>query len=882
MQQSFRKSSSLETELAKDRGKSRAVKVIQGVLLSLSLAVGIAAYFSWSWFTQFARVETQRNDAAMELEINALGSSLALLQYFVDNDRSHFARLQDDEQDFAAALQQYAEVGNHGSGQTTEFTAEAERGFRRLLAAGDSLTTDEQALREITAKLVQDLSGTVTQSGEPLNSSGGFLQHSKNQEFNREFIEAIQLQIAERDYSKIDILLGKYEGEASSANSQRADFNKAELLNDARKLAETYDRLLEHAAEFSNARNDLDDLLDDSLQAGSMASRERIARKTWLWTLVGVVSSVALVTLTCVLGAWLQSTTTNLLESKVALAESRDKAEQALTETAKLKAQAERLALVAQHTDNSIVMTDAKGNIEWVNTGFTRVTGYSLEEVLGKKPGRLLQGERSDPEVVAYMRERLRKQEGFNVELINYSKDGREYWVEIEVMPIRNEEGVVTGFFSLERDRTAERAAEIVFAEAQRRSQAQVAAIDRVQGRMEFKPDGTILSINQNLADLMGYAPEELIGVHHRQLVSEEMADSEEYAEFWRKLASGETLLGEYQRVAKDGTERWICGTYSPLFDEEGQVSIIIKYAIDQTEQHLLEEQLLRAQKLESIGQLAAGIAHEINTPMQFVKDNIEYLSECSDKLFQVVDAFHDTLCDTSMPQHWMDRKAEMENLVEQSRFDRLRAQVPEAIEESREGVQRTIEIVRAMKEFSHPGAKEKQSVSLNSLVESTVAITRNRWKYVAEMHLELDPDLPELPLLASEINQVLLNLIVNAGDAIVEQNEQQEGVLGRITVRTLAEGEWVVVEVEDDGCGVPEEIQQRVFDPFFTTKCVGKGTGQGLSIAHNVIVNQHQGSISVCSEPGRGTKFIVKLPLAVEAAAQKAATAEYEPIEWD
>ena len=119
--------------------------------------------------------------------------------------------------------------------------------------------------------------------------------------------------------------------------------------------------------------------------------------RTWLWTLVGVVSSVALVTLTCVLGAWLQSTTTNLLESKVALAESRDKAEQALTETAKLKAQAERLALVPSIPTTASSMTDAKGSIEWVNTGFTRVTGYSLEEVLGKKPGRLLQGERSDP-----------------------------------------------------------------------------------------------------------------------------------------------------------------------------------------------------------------------------------------------------------------------------------------------------------------------------------------------------------------------------------------------------------------------------------------------------------------------------------------------------
>ena len=164
---------------------------------------------------------------------------------------------------------------------------------------------------------------------------------------------------------------------------------------------------------------------------------------------------------------------------------------------------------------------------------------------------------------------------------------------------------------------------------------------------------------------------------------------------------------------------------------------------------------------------------------------------------------------------------------------------------------------------------------NLNQLIESTLAISRNRWKYAAELKLDLDPDLSDVPMLASEINQALLNLIVNAGDAIAEQNEGREDVLGKITIRTYNEAESVVVEVSDDGCGMPEEVQRKVFDPFFTTKDVGKGTGQGLSITHNVVVNLHAGNIAIKSEPGVGTTFVIKLPLENHYAEADAKTRE-------
>jgi signal transduction histidine kinase len=274
-----------------------------------------------------------------------------------------------------------------------------------------------------------------------------------------------------------------------------------------------------------------------------------------------------------------------------------------------------------------------------------------------------------------------------------------------------------------------------------------------------------------------------------------------------------------------------------------------------------LESQLGQAQKLEAIGQLAAGLAHEINTPMQFVCDNIEYLSDCSTKLFDVVDTFERNLVDNS-PVSWDERRNQLNLVMAQNQFETIRQQVPLAITESLDGAQRVIQIVRAMKEFSHVGQGQKSGVDLNNAVHSTVTITRNRWKYAADLDLDLDPNLPTLICAPSEINQVLLNLIVNAADAVAERVGDNAREKGRITVRTRTGDGDIVIEVEDTGGGIPENIRSRIFDPFFTTKDVGKGTGQGLAICHNVVVNKHQGSIAVESTLGVGTTFRVHLPV--------------------
>jgi signal transduction histidine kinase len=276
-----------------------------------------------------------------------------------------------------------------------------------------------------------------------------------------------------------------------------------------------------------------------------------------------------------------------------------------------------------------------------------------------------------------------------------------------------------------------------------------------------------------------------------------------------------------------------------------------------------LELQLLQAQKLESIGQLAAGLAHEINTPMQFVSDNIEYLNECTDQLFKVVNAYQQNLTSVGTPKSWQERCREIDDVIEQNQFDRLRDQIPLAITESIDGIQRVKHIVRAMKEFSHPGGGERIPSDLNRAIESTVTITRNRWKYVAELELDLDPDMPSVWCFPADMNQVFLNLIVNAADAIADKVGDGGETMGRITVRSRAAGDKVVIEVEDSGCGIPEPIRNRIFDPFFTTKDVGKGTGQGLAICYNAVVNKHDGSLTVESTPGVGSLFRITVPVA-------------------
>jgi PAS domain S-box-containing protein len=304
------------------------------------------------------------------------------------------------------------------------------------------------------------------------------------------------------------------------------------------------------------------------------------------------------------------------------------------------------------------------------------------------------------------------------------------------------------------------------------------------------------------------------------------------------------------------GSELHVIINAAPLYDAnqalegwEGCVTDISMLKQTLEERDRLEDNLRQAQKLEAIGQLAAGIAHEINTPTQYVGDNLRFLKESFGELDSVIEQLVEAGGGPA-------RKA-----LDDADFEYLKEEIPRALNQSLEGVDRVAKIVRAMKEFSHP-AREKTATDLNRAIQSTITVASNEWKYVAEMDMDLDANLPAVHCSPAEFNQVVLNMIVNAAHAITDVVGDGGRGKGRIGVKTRAEGDWAVVEISDSGSGMPAHVQQRIFEPFFTTKEVGKGTGQGLAIAHNVIVDKHGGTIKVNSAPGAGTTFVIRLPI--------------------
>jgi two-component system, NtrC family, sensor kinase len=274
-------------------------------------------------------------------------------------------------------------------------------------------------------------------------------------------------------------------------------------------------------------------------------------------------------------------------------------------------------------------------------------------------------------------------------------------------------------------------------------------------------------------------------------------------------------------------------------------------------EKEIFHAQLLHAHKLESVGQLASGIAHEINTPTQFVSSNVGFLEEA----FADVQKFVTTLIKAGAQQNL--NCTVLSQALETADWPYLEKEIPMAIQQSREGLSRVAHLVRAMKEFSHPGGKEAVNVDINHLIETTVTVARNEWKYSSEVQLNLASDLPGVFCLAGEIGQVLLNLLVNAAHAITEKlGRTPEGGKGLITIKTEVEGPFVLVHITDTGCGIPDFARAKIFDPFFTTKAVGRGTGQGLAIAYDVVTHKHGGTLTFTTAINEGTTFTIRLPM--------------------
>jgi signal transduction histidine kinase len=307
---------------------------------------------------------------------------------------------------------------------------------------------------------------------------------------------------------------------------------------------------------------------------------------------------------------------------------------------------------------------------------------------------------------------------------------------------------------------------------------------------------------------------------------------------------------------------------------------LVVRRAIEQRrllrEKQRVEKELAQAQRMEAIGHLAAGIAHEINTPTQYIGDNARFLRDAFADLDSLVNSLGELLRAVrtdSVSDELLDK---MEAKYRAANLDYLAREIPLAIQQSLEGLEHVANIVGAMKEFSHPGRADKQDVDLNRVISGAIVLCRSEWKQVANVVTDFDDALPPVCCQPTDINSVVLNLVVNAAHAIAEATHGGSDGKGVITVRTRCDRPYAEIRVEDTGVGIPGDLRDRVFDLFFTTKEVGQGTGQGLALAHAIVVDRHGGTIEFESEVGRGATFIVRLPIDGKPAAHVIA----DPVE--
>jgi PAS domain S-box-containing protein len=376
-------------------------------------------------------------------------------------------------------------------------------------------------------------------------------------------------------------------------------------------------------------------------------------------------------------------------------------------------------------------------------------------------------------------------------------------------------------------------------------------------------PAGKILYVNRKFCESTGYALEEVLGKTPR-ILNSGFTSKESYKDLWDTILGGREWRGEFRNKKKNGEIFWESAIISPIVEEDGKITHLVAVKEDITERRTMENELRQAQKLEGIGQLAAGIAHEINTPTQFVTDNLTFLQDSWNSVSELLKMYREAATERCGTAETPACTA-LKNAERDLDLDFISEEVPRALAQSLDGARRVAHIVRAMKEFSHPDSADKIDTDLNKSIESTITVARNEWKYVAEMETDFDETLPPVFCYPGEVNQVVLNMVVNAAHAIKDKTKGDEK--GKITISTRQRGPFAEIAIADTGTGIPEEIQPRIYEPFFTTKEVGKGTGQGLALAHSVVVKKHQGKLWFDTRAGQGTTFFIQLPIGPTAA---------------
>ena len=451
-------------------------------------------------------------------------------------------------------------------------------------------------------------------------------------------------------------------------------------------------------------------------------------------------------------------------------------------------------------------------------------------------------------------------------------RDGQGVWLSTSVVPLHDRrDGAVVGTVTISIDVTKRKLADARLRESEQRWRSLLAHVDEMV--VVVDANGRIEYASPVVERWLGYQADKLIG---QDLTAATHPD--QTADLKRALEdarSGQPVTLTRTVRAADGSWRSVESRVVRLDDTNDASLLLISHDITERleldqERDRLEMDRRVSQRLEAVGQLAAGIAHEINTPLQYVGDSVTFLRDAVDDLLILTGLYREGLfSETPVPLH--ERRRTMAHAEDEADVEYLIDSLPKAFARTEDGIERVRTIVQAMKRFSYASSTEVGPADVNDALRTTLAVCRNEYKYVAEV----TTDFADIPLVAcniGEINQVFLNLVINAAQAIADAVDDGEE-LGHISISTRTDGDEVVIEIEDDGPGIPPEIRERIYEPFFTTKQVGKGTGQGLALARTTI-ERHRGSLSCATEVGAGTTFTVRLPIG-QAAPDTGADAD-------
>jgi len=533
--------------------------------------------------------------------------------------------------------------------------------------------------------------------------------------------------------------------------------------------------------------------------------------------------------------------------------------------TARTRAE-ESLRLLAQaveQTASSVVITDPTGAILYVNNKFCQTTGYNFSEIIGQD-SRLLKSGVNPPQMYAKLWEAITSGREWHGELQNRRKDGTLFWESAIISPITDHSGAISHYLAVKEDISSRKAAESQMQKKQAElalKHEQLTDLFRQveQGKREWEQTMDCIDAMVAMVDSerrirrCNCAFMKLVDCTYAQLISTD----------WYRLLQGagldlDSLEGLSGELFHEPSQRWLALKTYPYDEGHGEVIMLhdlteIKLVSEQLTKAYQElknthSQLLQQEKMASIGQLAAGVAHEINNPMGFISSNLATMEKYLERLTGFLE-LQSAGIEESAPA-WL--REEIAEARRRSKVDYILGDARSLLAESKDGAERVRTIVQNLKSFSRIDEAQATYVDLNECLESTVTIAWNELKYKTTLNRDYGV-LPQLKCLPQQLNQVFLNILVNAAHAIEKQ--------GEVTVRTRNENDHITVAIHDTGCGIPEAIRNRIFEPFFTTKAVGHGTGLGLSISYDII-KKHGGTIEVESSAADGTTFTIRLPI--------------------